>query len=315
MNHVADPISFIESKFGITLRRAHHDEYVGPCPMDCHGAGIDRFHLFLDGSPRVWCRVCDYKAFVDQLADSDYRIDPEAIAQYRQQREQEQEKRDQYRRAKLAQFSTKEIWREYCERMADCHKQWWKKNGVPEDWQKYLRLGHIDQKPFKDDHDNLLTAPAYTIPYFHYTEQHPIFITMQYRLDTDQTDQRYRFETGLGSSWYSTTPTRSILDKVVICEGAKKGIVTRIHLADDSFSVLAVPSKSDWAGIIEQVSECGLVYIVLDPDATRQAREMKNQIGDAARVIELPEKIDDAVLQHGLNRSAWGNITRYSLSL
>lgn len=295
------------------------NEWHGPCKR-C--GGQDRFVLFTDHPYPNWnwfCRQCHpdsawLSELDSRLAQS---LDPALVEQWRRDREEKERQRAEYRKQKLAEFSTKEIWREFCDRMQEQHRQWWRSNGIPDDWQNYLRLGHIDQKPFRDDNDVLCVSPAYTIPFFHFNREckHCDFITMQYRLETDKTDQRYRFETGLGSSWYDTTPTKPINDKVIICEGAKKAICTKVRLAPEDHTVLAVPSKSDWSGIAEKVSECGIVWIVLDPDAAKEAKALKAEIGRSARVIELPEKIDDAIVRHGLDRKTWASITKFAIRI
>ncbi len=100
---------------------------------------------------------------------------------------------------------------------------------------------------------------------------------------------------------------------MIICEGAKKGIVTRVHLFDGC--VLAVPSKGSWGGIVEAVKQCGRVYVLLDPDATMQAVKMARQIGTAARVVRLNHKVDDLFLQHGLGRDEFTNALNWSRRL
>jgi hypothetical protein len=229
-------------------------------------------------------------------------------------------RRDAERKLKLASFTTHELWRELNERMQDEQRQWWEEQGIPIDWQNYLRLGYMPEKVYKSDGE-LITSPAYTIPYFHYNWT---FQTMQYRLMAE-TDDRYRFEPGLDTAYYMTTPSLPIAKEVVICEGAKKAMVVRVHthMGTDKVSVLAVPSKNDWRsnGIIDAVKDCSKVYIVFDPDCwippqkhgkdwQPEPIKLGHAIGKAARIIELPVKVDDAFLLYGMDETDWESTVR-----
>jgi hypothetical protein len=54
-------VDLVFSASGMRLKPAHPNsrEYVGPCPF-C-GEGRDRFHVWLEGKERFWCRVCNRK--------------------------------------------------------------------------------------------------------------------------------------------------------------------------------------------------------------------------------------------------------------
>ena len=101
-------------------------------------------------------------------------------------------------------------------------------------------------------------------------------------------------------------------DRVVICEGAIKSIVTRCYgIEDESISVIAVPAKSVWCGVEEAVKHCAVVWVILDPDAGSKAIELAKRIGKAARVVELPDNVDDA-LMGGMMHTDLANYMRYS---
>jgi hypothetical protein len=124
---------------------------------------------------------------------------------------------------------------------------------------------------------------------------------MQYRLaDTSDPSERYRFEHGVGSSFYMVEPTVPIGENVIVCEGAKKGIVARVYGKLKGFTVLSVPSKSDSGGLIKAIKHCQRVWLILDPDATNRTYNLAKEIGKAARVVELPAKLDDAILSGAL---------------
>jgi hypothetical protein len=234
-----------------------------------------------------------------------YQITDEQRASARERAASDERIREQHRREMLARFTVTELWQELHRRLSAEHIAQWEAWGVPEDWQDYLDLGYTPDKAYYGADGTLHHTPAYTIPYFHNAPNTPAareFLTMQYRLfDAPNPADRYRFEHGLQATYYQTVPTDPIGDEVVICEGAKKGIVTRVSLTN--LCVLAVPAKASWGGVVEAVKQCGRVHVLLDPDATVQAVRMARQIGKAAHVIRLNYKVDDLAIQYGMQAS------------
>ncbi len=281
------------------------NEYHGPCP-DC--GGKDRFVIFTNRPFPHWnyfCRVCTPEGgWLDQL-NTQLR-DPLTDAQ-RQEfirlRKQQEQQAEAARIIRLKEFTTAELWAELNRRMSEDNKQWWRQRGIDDDWQNYLKLGYIEDKVYKVG-DQLYHSPAYTIPYLR-DDKKPV--TMQYRLTKpNDPGDKYRFENGLDAAWYTTTPGEKITDGVVICEGAIKSIVTKMYMTGETgYSVLAVPSKNSWAGIVEVVKDCGRVWVVLDPDGKREANKLGAEIGKNARVINLPGKIDDMINDNELTENSF----------
>ena len=288
--------------------KAGADEWHCECPM-C--GGNDRFVLFTHRPFPSWngfCRKChpetiwidEIKPALKQRQDS-----PEWEAkriEWERQRAALATQRQQVLDRKLARFTTEEIWDALSRRMTADNRTWWESQGVPQDWQDYLKLGYTPDKIFNHDGQQM-TSPAYTIPYFH---ESWAFVTMQYRLtNPPNPNDKYRFESGLGAPYYMTRPDVPIGEQAIICEGAKKAIVTTAY-TETTATVLAVPSKSGWraSGILGAVKDCGRVWVILDPDAERNAYELAEAIGQAARVVTLPVKVDDGLLHYGLDKDA-----------
>lgn len=262
----------------------------------------------------VMCRQCapDW-VWLDQMAPTlRQELTPEQKREYTQRRAEAEQQRQAETKRRLAEFTTAELWAELHRRMSEDNREWWRRRGVPDEWQDYLQLGYIPDKPYKFN-DQLYHSPAYTIPYLR--DSAPV--TMQYRLVSPaEPGDKYRFEAGLPAAWYNTTPTEPLGDEVVICEGAIKAMATRVMGGlKDAVSVLAVPAKRSWAGIAEAVQNCGRVWIVLDPDGTRDARDLAGEIGKAARVVLLPKKIDDALVSGELSQAELALYFRYSARL
>jgi hypothetical protein len=269
---------------------ARPNEYHGPCPF-C--GGTDRFRVHTDKAFPHWycvCREgtgCGWKGWADELNPSIKQVTPEQRADYEMRAEQERQRRIEHRRKTLAQFSKGEIWAELHERMGEDNRAWWRKQGIPDDWQDFWKLGFTTAGPVSASGSS---AWAYTIPYFRFGFEPE---NLQYRLVAPPNpNDKYRWS-GLGfSSFYVARPDMALTDEMIICEGAKKAMVTELH-SPQTMQVFAVPSKSDFAGIMEVIPG-GRVWVILDPDATAQAKELARKFKDGI-VVTLPAKIDDAL--------------------
>jgi hypothetical protein len=285
--------------------------YIGPCPF-C--GGDDRFNLKSTRNGDLWiCRKCGngkYESAIGYLMKRNnwsfieaknhvFSTNGESLEKRERVVRVVSKKRKERLDAKLREYTTQEIWEALHRRMAEeeVHRQWWRDNGVPDEWQDYLSLGWTPEKRYISSKDGETHASsAYTIPYFLLSKQ---FVTMQYRMCGDvPVSDRYRFEYDLGTSYYMTTPTMPIGKNVIICEGAKKGIVTRLYAPDmNEFTVLSIPSKQDFGGIESAVKDAEKIWIVLDPDAEDRAEKLASNIGIRdALVVSVPVKLDDAFM-------------------
>ena len=273
----------------------------GACPQ-C--GGTRRFLIFTDHEFPLWhgyCDECGMKIKAWEKVRVSY--DPQRAAALEAQRAREEAEREEYRKNKLVEFTTAELWAELRDRMTSTHIEWWESQGVPEDIQKYLSIGFKADKIYRDGDGGERRSPAYTIPWF---GQNFDFHTMQYRLCGDGITDRYRFEYGLpggGSYYYMTDPAEPIKDKVVICEGAKKAIVTWFHLLPNftDWTVLGASSNKTLRPALEATKDCGIRYLILDPGSERHAfqtaKENKN-----LKAVFMPEKVDDLFLAGHLDR-------------
>lgn len=305
---------------GITrAQKAGADEWHCDCPM-C--GGNDRFVIFTGRPFPSWnffCRKCHPEnGWIDEIQPKlkQRQDSPEweaKRAEWARQRAAIEQKRQEETARKLATFTTQEIWQELNRRLSVDNRAWWEKQGIPVDWQDYLKLGYMPEKIFNHN-GATMTSPAYTIPYFHTNWS---FVTMQYRLTNPPNPaDKYRFESGLGAPYYMVTPDQAITDQVIVCEGAKKAIVTAVYTEADA-TVLAVPSKSGWraSGILQAIKDAGRVWIILDPDAEREALDFGEAVGVAARIVTLPVKIDDGILNYGLDKNAMRSAMRQAVKV
>ena len=276
--------------------------------------GKDRFVVFTNRPFPGWnyfCRVCTPEGgWIDQLNEQlKQPMNEERRREFAQAKQLEDAKAAAALVERMREFTTAQLWAELHRRMSEDNRQWWRERGITDDWQDYLKLGYAADKAYHHA-DKIYHSPAYTIPYLRQNDT----LTMQYRL-TEPADpgDKYRFEPGLPAAWYTTSPTEAITDKVIICEGAIKSIVTKIYLSvDESYTVLGVPSKSSWAGLENIVKDCGRVWVILDPDGQKEANNLAFRIGAAARVIDLPAKIDDMVNADELSADQFARLMRFA---
>jgi hypothetical protein len=279
--------------------RARQNEWHGPCPV-CGGS--DRFRIHTEHMFPRWnyeCRQCGRKGWADQLNAALRQPISEAERQkWAEDKRRKDQAQARQREQRLAEFTSAELWAELHRRMAAEQRQQWEAWGIPTEWQNYLELGYTPH------YSPAIDTPAYTIPYFHNTTDGRTFATIQYRLmDAPNPEDRYRFEYGLPTTFYETTPTEPIKDIAIICEGAKKAMNVKIRAGvNKDTSVLAVPSKNSWGGAVEAVKDCKRVYVMLDPDGLSQAQKLGKEIGGAARIVELPSKIDDMLLGNQITK-------------
>lgn len=298
----------------------------GPCPV-C--AGKRRFVIFTDHEFPLWngyCSDCGYTLKAWEKVRT-----PITATQRQTARDNEAAKaqeRKEYRNKKLEEFTTHELYLELSERMQSDQIDWWEAQGIPEDIQKYLRLGWTPEKSYYDDERVLRRSAAYTIPWF---GQNYDFKTMQYRLSNPANPaDRYRFEKGLGGGaefYYLTDPQESLKSKLIITEGAKKGIVTWVHLSKmREFSTVATVSAETVSVLIPLLKECDFAYYIPDPDSFNlrprakltpyQIAMRKFEAGGVTNkihTVQLPYKVDDGFLKYGLGPDDFKKILEMAL--
>lgn len=275
--------------------RSDSKSWRGPC-FRC--GGHRRFVIWTDKPFPKWnweCSQCGAKGFADQLNTALRQPVPDDVRrEWAERNARDRAERERRRLARLLEYTADELWTAYHARLAAEHRAQWRAWGVPDEWQDHLQLGYVADKPYRGEDGELHHSAAFTLPYFHYGTAGFDFQAMQYRLFSPPTPtDRYRWEAGMSSTYYMAEPGQPIGDCVLITEGAKKAIVTHVYGGLQNVTVLAVPSKSDFGGVAEAVRECGRVIVLLDPDAALRTHRLAADIGPAARVAELPGKVDD----------------------
>jgi hypothetical protein len=85
----------------------------------------------------------------------------------------------------------------------------------------------------------------------------------------------------------------------LIVEGSKKAMVTYLLMNDRQ--VAGIPGCTSWGGIEKRAQDLDEVFVVLDPGAGEWSFRLASKIGNA-RVLDIPMKIDDAILAGYLDK-------------
>lgn len=290
-------------------------EYSAECPK-CGDYGHigrdspDRFRMW-ESPARGWCRSCHYFEFAD---GGDMEYDPAREAAAIAERLRLAKAENRRIQAKITELNEQAYWRGYHDGMGDAQRGLWRSEGIPDGIQDWFSLGYCQEKPY-DDGEAIAYCPALTIPYF--KDDRDTVVNVQYKLLIPQEQKdiagKYRPTAGLPSCIYYTEPEADRKGTVLVTEGAKKGIVTWMHLGGKVDQVVAVPSKYPSSSMIDELSQYDEIILALDPDASRDndpskegsissTRRIAKAIGlDKTRVVNLPMKIDDLFINNYAN--------------
>lgn len=166
--------------------------------------------------------------------------------------------------------------------------------GIPEAVAYYYRLGYRDS-PW---------GPAISIPWTVKSEPRGI----QYRIMQGGQGLRYRWdERAHGRPTIYNADAVSLGTKPLwMVEGAFKALVLITHGLESVALVNKTGWKSGWAGHFRRRP----VFVCLDPDATEQAKEIARDIGPSSKVVDLPRKPDDLIVEYGWTAEAMQRFAR-----
>lgn len=303
------------------LRKVAAREYAGPCPR-C--GGVDRFRVNLD---RGWfCRQCqDEEHWHDQI---DFRVwyfgeswidalrklvgrlpitreDAQRFQHERESRERERIAEENAKRQTARErLQASRLWLTYYANLDRCNARGlWRERGLSDGWQNYYKVGYCPDREWMSG-DTRFVCSSLTIPYLRWSAPGEyVCIGLRHRLlAPDAPGGKYRPEfSGLGNNlyqpWYED---KTLCPSVLIVEGEIKAMVTFANLwaGEDAIapwlSVVGISGKTFKPELAHDFNGVEKIYICLDPDATRNARELAATLGaERCQVVTLPEKIDD----------------------
>jgi hypothetical protein len=291
-------------------------EFHGPCPL-C--GGRDRFVIYTDRDfPHWnwWCRKCHPNSgWIDELNPSlRQELSPEDKRRFAEENAKRvtEDLKVQIERAKtaLSELQDTRVWLRYHEQLDAESRQLWASRGIPDFWQEYWKLGY--------DPDHVVWArktewhtPTLSIPIF--TPETWECVNVRHRLLKPPTPgDKYRPEkAGLPASLFVGDPDKPISGKTLVVEGEVKCMVSFITADDPNLQVVGFPGVTPRGELFEQMANCAPVFLCLDPDARGKSNPEKPSAQERAiqaigkervRIIELPVKIDDYIVENGLGK-------------
>jgi hypothetical protein len=160
--------------------------------------------------------------------------------------------------------------------------------GIPEAVAMYYRLGFRAHSPW---------GACISIPWMVSGELRGI----QYRIINGQGDMRYRWdERAHGKPTIYNADAVKGSKPLWIVEGAFKALVLITRGLESVALVSKQGWKSGWAGRFRHQP----VFVCLDPDAIEEGRAIAADIGPNSKVVELPRKPDDLMVEWGWTAQA-----------
>ena len=287
MDTIGDPVHFVESRFGIQLKRVGRSEYCGPCPW-C--GGRDRFRLWERGN--YFCRPapghCGRSGWLDEL-DGVARPTPEQVLEWRVaalERKQEEHERRLSALETMHECTDHLTFHKNLEHHIEAVDYWLNEGMIAETIHNY-QLGYCPSCP---------TAPgyaSYTIPVMYQGKLYNI----RHRLAKPPNGGKYRpHMAGLPAMIFNADDLHSDSDRILILEGEKKSLIVRQETGLPNIATMGKQSfKPSWASKLERF---GLVYVCYDPDAREQAIQTAKLFKRHGRIMELPFKADEFFYLH-----------------
>ena len=215
----------------------------------------------------------------------------------------------------LKELQKARAWEQYHEQLTDDARAIWQSWGIPAWWQDFWKLGYDPDRTIWTGEMEWST-PTMTIPIFE-----PVTwncLNIKHRLiNPPRKGDKYRPErSGLPAALFVAYPDERLGAKTLLVEGEKKAMVSFITADDPLLQVVGVPGKNPSKELLAQLSECEPIYICLDPDALDEAVKLARRLGtDRTRVLELPDKIDDLIIRHHLDKHWIKNIMRQAVKV
>ena len=294
-----------------------NSEWHGPCPF-C--GGTDRLVIHTDReypSWNWWCRVCSPDGgWIDEINP----MLKEPLSPDRRKKiadEAEKKLKETIREAErvLKELQKARAWEQYHEQLTDDARATWQSWGIPAWWQDFWKLGYDPDRTIWTGEMEWST-PTMTIPIFE-----PVTwncLNIKHRLiNPPRKGDKYRPErSGLPAALFVAYPDERLGAKTLLVEGEKKAMVSFITADDPFLQVVGIPGKNPSKELLAQLSECEPIYICLDPDALDEAVKLARRLGtDRTRVLELPDKIDDLIIRHHLDKHWIKNIMRQAVKV
>lgn len=293
------------------VQKINSVEWSSSCPQ-CggvphkHGELPDRFRMWTNASGKNkvmgWCRHCGYTWFPDK----DKPLDPQEMEKWRREQLQREERIKAEAEIAIANLRSERLWEKYHAALNEwtngiIQNEW----GISKEWADFWSLGmvadYIVYNKAGEYH-----SPGITIPLW---QQDGNIGNIKVRVLNPQTpNDRYRSVYKIGTPFMFTAFPNEEYKTCFIAEGEKKAMVCAQWL-QGKMQVVGVPTKTPNLEMLAKFDGYDKVIVCLDPDASvvekngaSPLNRMVNALGkDRVRVLELPDKVDDMIVRHGLD--------------
>lgn len=312
------PIQFqsLTGKVRFVVQRGKN-EWSSTCPEcggDIHPDGKtwpDRFRMWPVSSHGLalgWCRSCSYV----WTEKHERQPSKEDIERWRKEQIRVETERKQAAERALELLNSEHIWERFAQASTQQSRQLLRSWGITDQWQDYLKLGLIpDYRIYKGDHS--YNSPGITFPVW-WAGNKVQNIKIRVIEPQDEND-RYR-------NWYKTgehyffMPLHDIEfdgGGVILVEGEKKAIVTEAY-NPTGYRVIGMQSIKPDPELFDLIANCEPIITIPDPDAFVEKKPgqesgidylVRNIGRDRMRIVKLPVKVDDGIIQHDLNLSKY----------
>lgn len=200
----------------------------------------------------------------------------------------------------------------------------WHERGLTDEWIDYYKVGFCESRQFHYGKGEVYTGASLTIPTFHTeltADGTPVYrcVSLVHRVFGDNPPcGKYRPHTsGLGKVLFRADLSGpEINGPVLLVEGEIKAMVAYSHIQDDvlkwqnqgygspllgSLNVVGHAGAGFKREAAEELSGASKIWVCFDPDATREAEAAAAVLGvERCKIVELPGKIDDMILEGSL---------------
>lgn len=287
---IGDPVAFVESRYGLQLKKVGPTEWAGPCPW-C--GGRDRFHIWDRGN--FWCRPaaghCGRSGWLDELENGTALTKDEVLELRVAALERKQEEHER-RLTALEKMHECEDHLRYHENLNanESAVDYWADEGMNYHTINDYKLGYCPNCPTAPGHD------SYTIPVITGGKLYNI----RHRLVTPGNKGKYRpHMAGLPAMLFHYDDIHRMDEpRIIIAEGEKKAIILAQEVGLPVVATMGMQSfKPEWAQKFGP--QFHAVYLAYDPDATDRAADVARLFGKRGRVVQLPVKADDFFVKWG----------------
>lgn len=293
-------------------------EYSSSCPkcggnQHQNGDWPDRFRMFTNGKVRGWCRQCDFNWYPD--LEEDWRPDAEEIAKRAKAAEESLQREIEKAQSVLGEMRHARQWLEYHDQLTPNARAMWKLRGISETFIDYWQLGFSDTfdlwRKNGETWENWWQTSTLTIPIWGYDWE---VNNIKHRLvNVPPNGPKYKQEkSGIPAAPFICDPDRKN-GHLLICEGEIKSMVTFQTIDSATIQVAGIPTVTPSSEMVDSFKEYDPIYICLDPDAyQRPSRDTQSPIervvnlfgNKTVKVIELPDKIDDLIVDGLLDKDS-----------